>query len=99
MSANSTRRLFYVWLALVCITLISWWIGSKHGHRGFRSDTSITAGVIAIAAIKVRVIMREFMEIEHAPLLWRRLTDGWLALLVVILLGIYALRLSIAPTI
>ena len=33
MSTNVERRLLVVWLALVAVTLISWWIGSSHGHR------------------------------------------------------------------
>ena len=57
----------------------------------------ITYAVILIAAIKVRVIVREFMEVRHAPNLLRRLTDGWTVFITVALLAIYSLKLSMPP--
>ena len=42
-----------------------------------------------IALVKVRVIIREFMEVRHAPMLLRRLTDLWLVLAGASLLGCY----------
>ena len=83
------RRLGAVWLALVAITLLSWWIGSKHGGDAFARNAAATFAVLAIAAIKVRVIMREFMEVRHAPAALRWLADGWLAVLILALGGLY----------
>ena len=97
MSTNAERRLLFVWLALVAVTLVSWWIGSHHGQREFRSSALITYGVILIAAIKIRVIVTEFMEVRHAPGSLRRLTDGWIAFITVALLAIYSLKLSMPP--
>jgi hypothetical protein len=97
MTANAERRLLVAWLALVAVTLVSWWIGSHHGHSAFRSSAAITYGVILIAAIKIRVIVREFMEVGHAPRLLRRLTDGWTIFLIAALLAIYSLKLSMPP--
>ena len=42
-----------------------------------------------IALVKVRVILREFMEVRHAPGLLCRLTDLWVAFAGVSLLGCY----------
>src|SRR5262245_23875858 len=97
MGAHPERRLLVVWLGLVAVTLVSWWIGSRHGHREFASSTAVTYAVILIAAIKLRVIVREFMEVRHAPRLLRGLTDGWVVLLIVALLGIYSLKLGMPP--
>ncbi len=44
---------------------------------------------IVIALVKVRIIFREFMEVRHAPALLCRLTDAWVALMAVSLLGSY----------
>jgi hypothetical protein len=44
---------------------------------------------LLIAALKVRIIIMEFMEARHAPALLRRLIDAWLALLMVTLLALY----------
>ncbi len=91
------KRLLVVGLALVGVTLISWWIGSHHGRHEFIRNALITYSVVLIAAIKARVIIREFMEVRHAPLLLRRLTDAWMAFITVALLGIYSLNISIPP--
>jgi hypothetical protein len=37
----------------------------------------------------VRIILREFMEVRHAPVLLGRLTDLWVALTGVTLVGGY----------
>jgi|SRR5579859_5247843 len=95
MSPKVEKRLLAVWVALSAITVLSWWIGSQRGHNAFAMNSAITFAVLGIAAVKMRVIIREFMEVRHAPALLRRLTDAWLAVLFVTLLGIYALGLGI----
>src|SRR5262245_6867981 len=97
MSTKCEQRLLLVWVALVAVTLISWWIGSKHGNGEFRNSVSITYGVLLIAAIKIRVIVREFMEVRHAPNLVRRLTYGWTVFVMIALLAVYSLKLSMPP--
>jgi hypothetical protein len=99
MRPNPESRLALVWLALLTVTLISWWIGSRHGHAQFASNSAITYSVILIAGVKVRVIIREFMEVRHAPVLLRRLTDGWILFVILAVLGIYSFGLSIPPTV
>ena len=51
----------------------------------------MTVVAICFALIKVRIIMREFMEVRGAPLVLRRLTDFWVLLMAVALLGVYSL--------
>jgi hypothetical protein len=51
---------------------------------------------IVIALIKVRVIFREFMEVRHAPAWLCRLTDAWVVLIAVCLLGSYFVGSAIA---
>jgi hypothetical protein len=78
-----------VWLALSAITLTQLGVGSVDGGQALRPNAAITAGAIGIALFKVRVIIREFMEVRHAPVLLGRLTDLWLALAGASLLGCY----------
>ncbi len=99
MRASSEGRLQVVWGTLVAITLLSWWIGSKHGHDELGRNALISFAVILIAAIKIRMIIREFMEVREAPKWLQRLTDAWILFVVFTLLGIYTLRLSVPPTI
>ena len=44
------------------------------------ASTAVTVAAICLALVKVRIIMREFMEVRHAPPLLRRLTDLWIGL-------------------
>lgn len=88
MSATD-KRLAIVCLILTGVTLLSWWIGNSHGHHAFALNAGITCSVILIAALKVRIIAWEFMELNHAPLRMQRVADGLLAALVIALLAIY----------
>jgi hypothetical protein len=49
-----------------------------------------------MALVKVRIIFREFMEVRHAPVLLCRLTDGWVVLMAVCLLGSYFVGMAIS---
>ena len=91
MQAIVKNRLCLAWLALSAITVASWWIGSRHGHTAFEIDAGVTCGVILMAALKVRVIVWEFMEVRHAPAWLRRLMNAWLLVLVIALLACYSL--------
>ncbi|WP_428311821.1 cytochrome C oxidase subunit IV family protein [Hydrocarboniphaga sp.] len=84
-------RLTLTWLLLSALTAISWWIGSRHGHHAFVANAAITYSVILMAALKIRFILTEFMDLRHAPPLLRRIADAWLALLVIGLLALYSL--------
>jgi hypothetical protein len=83
------KRLLFVWLALSAITLAQLALGSSGRQSSLTPNAAVTAGAIVIALIKVRVIIREFMEVRHAPVLLCRLTDLWVVLTGVSLLGFY----------
>ena len=85
------KRLLVVWLVLASLTLTYLWIDhSSGGHGGpLRASAVVTSGVVVIAVIKVRIIFREFMEVRQAPALLCRLTDAWVILIAVSLLGCY----------
>jgi Prokaryotic Cytochrome C oxidase subunit IV len=84
------KRLFGVWLILVAISLGYLGIDGTAMHRGIpTASTIVTVGAICFALIKVRIIMREFMEVRTAPRVLRRLTDFWVLLMAVAMLGVY----------
>lgn len=80
-------RLVIVWAALSALTLSYLWLDHSAGRA---ASTVVTAAAIVIALVKVRIIFREFMEVRHAPVLLGRLTDAWLAVMAISLLGAYA---------
>jgi Prokaryotic Cytochrome C oxidase subunit IV len=90
-------RLFGAWLILVAISLGYLWIDHVATHRGIpTASTVVTVFAICFALIKVRIIMREFMDVRDAPLVLRRLTDFWVLLMAVALLGVYFAGMAVA---
>ena len=89
MTRRFERRLLLVWLALSAITLAQLALGSLGRRDALTPNAAVTSSAIVIALIKVRVIIREFMEVRHAPALLCRLTDLWVVVTGVSLLGSY----------
>jgi hypothetical protein len=88
MKTAFNKRLLVVWLILAALTLSYLWI--DHSLSGsLTASALVTSCVIVIALIKVRIIFREFMEVRQAPVVLCRLTDAWVVLIGVALLGSY----------
>lgn len=92
---TSTSRLGLVCAALTGVTLLSWWIGINDGLHAFSLNAAITVGVILMAALKVRLIVWEFMELRHAPRKLRRIADATLAGMIGALLLLYFVGLKL----
>ncbi|MEQ9566933.1 cytochrome C oxidase subunit IV family protein [Marinobacter salarius] len=75
-----------IFALLVGATVVSWEFG--HGV-GFDSVTYASIGILVISFIKVRFVMREFMEVRHAPIVLRLVTDGWLLVICSVLIALY----------
>ena len=82
-------RLAFVWLLLSLVSAAYLLLGRPGDPAALQANAAITIGVIAIALVKVRIIMREFMEVRHAPPLLHRFTDLWLVVTACALIGIY----------
>jgi hypothetical protein len=96
-SAGFNKRLLIVWLILSSMTLAYVWMDNAVDQNGtLKASTVVTASAIIIALVKVRIIFREFMEVRHAPALLRRLTDAWVVLMAVCLLGSYFVGSALA---
>ena len=96
MNGGFEKRLLVVWLILSAITMLSVWIGSLDGQGALRPNAVATSSAIVIALVKARVIFQEFMEVRHAPLLLCRLTDLWVAVTGVSLLGSYFVGMALS---
>jgi hypothetical protein len=96
-SATFNMRLLIVWLMLSSMTLGYVWLDHAVDQNGtLRASTVVTVSAIVIALIKVRIIFREFMEVRHAPAWLCRLTDAWVVLIGVGLLGSYFVGSAVA---
>lgn len=98
MAADFERRLLGVWLALSTLTVVALLLDSFDGDDAGKQNAALTTAAIAIALIKIRLILREFMEVRHAPRLLGRLTDLWLLVTGAVLLGIYAVGMASSTT-
>jgi hypothetical protein len=96
-SAAFNKRLMIVWMALTAMTLAYVWLDHSADDDGtLKASTVVTVSAIAIALVKVRIIFREFMEVRHAPAVLRRLTDAWVVIIGVCLLGTYFIGSALA---
>jgi len=72
-------------LVLVLATAAAFWM---------RSDNLVGLGIgastLAIAYWKGRLVILDFMELRHAPLIWRALIEGWLLLVCGLIFAFYA---------
>ncbi|GAA0605743.1 hypothetical protein GCM10009547_04550 [Sporichthya brevicatena] len=72
------------WVALIAVTLVSWWIGTDHG---LDDPTAAAALVLGMGIVKIYLIGMEFMELRHADPRLRTAFTGYCALLAVGLIG------------
>lgn len=82
---TTTRRIDAIWAALLCATALTWWLGESGAAA--RAGLATACAVLALSALKGTLIVLDYMELRHAPALWRRLLLGWLAAVVVVLLA------------
>jgi cytochrome c oxidase subunit IV len=96
-SAKTNNRLLIVWLILTSMTLIYVFMDQAVDQNGtLKASTVVTVSAIGIALIKVRIIFREFMEVRHAPAVLCRLTDLWILIMAVSLLGSYFIGTAVS---
>jgi heme/copper-type cytochrome/quinol oxidase subunit 4 len=73
------------WLVLIAATLLSYALGAEHGV----GSTVVVVVVFGIAAIKVRLIGLDFMELRSAPIPLRVAFESYCLALWAVLSGLY----------
>jgi heme/copper-type cytochrome/quinol oxidase subunit 4 len=76
-----------VWAALMLATCASTWLLTKSSV----TPEAATVAIMLVAAVKVRLVMRHFMEVRRAPLALRIVCDGWLLAVTALILTVYLL--------
>lgn len=66
-----------IWLALLLATGVTYWLGES-GLSGSAGMLPVLL-MFAMAAAKGLWVIYDFMELRHAPRMWRVLLVGWLA--------------------
>ncbi|MGH9274004.1 MAG: cytochrome C oxidase subunit IV family protein [Acidimicrobiales bacterium] len=97
MEISDKKRLLVVLLVLVAITVVYLWLDNTADDSGVLvSSVAVTVSAIGLALVKFRIIMREFMDVRHAPPLLRRLTDLVAVVIAVSLLTSYLVGRAVA---
>ena len=78
------NRAGFSWLLLIAATVISWALGADHG-----TGSMVALVVLAIAAIKVRLVGLDFMELRHAPSPLRAVFEFYCFAIWAVLAGLY----------
>jgi heme/copper-type cytochrome/quinol oxidase subunit 4 len=74
-----------VWAALMLATIASTWLLSNNSV----TPEVATVAIMLIAALKVRFVIRQFMEVRRAPLALQFVCDGWLLAVTALILTVY----------
>jgi heme/copper-type cytochrome/quinol oxidase subunit 4 len=74
-----------VWAVLMLATYTSTWLLSKNSV----TPEVATVAILLIAAVKVRLVMRYFMEVRRAPVALRFVCDGWLLAVTALIVTVY----------
>lgn len=89
MRSLAAHRVTIAWTIASALTLLSWWLRVEHDGADVSASTAATMGVLAVALVKCRLILREFMGVRRAPT-WLKLgTDLWLVGMWAAILGLY----------
>jgi hypothetical protein len=69
-----------LWLVLLLATVLSWWLGSDTPVRSPAAGMLSAISILAVAIIKCRLVIRNYMDVRLAPPWLQRACDGWLLL-------------------
>lgn len=86
------ERVTMVWLGLMLLTVITTWGLSKDVF----TPAVAVAGIFLIAAIKVRFVMLDFMELRDAPISVRVAFQVWIVGVTALILGFWFLTPGIS---
>jgi heme/copper-type cytochrome/quinol oxidase subunit 4 len=79
------ERVTIVWLLLMVATCTSTWMLSKDAF----SPVVAMVGIFVIAAVKVRYVILDFMELRDAPLPVRAAFEAWIVVVTLLILGFW----------
>lgn len=97
MNPSPRNRLTIAWLAVVAVSLVYLVIDESAVDNGVaRASTAASIAAIALALVKLRIILREFMDVRHAPKALRSATDALVVVMGLSLLGTYLAGRAIA---
>jgi uncharacterized membrane protein HdeD (DUF308 family) len=86
---HSTRWLNVAWGLLLCATGITYLLGEA--GLGAGAGPWVVLVLACLTLLKGVVVVQVFLEMRHAPALWRWLLLGWLGLVLALIAVAYAM--------
>lgn len=66
------------------------WLDTGHGFDGADAASKQTGLIVlGLSFFKVRLVIRHFMEVAHAPIALKLVADGWLLIVCGVAVGMY----------
>ena len=96
MKRSAAKRLSVAWTVAVAITLVYLAIDRSADDGVLVASTAASVAAIVLSLAKLRIIMREFMDVRRAPKVLRTLTDTLVIVMGASLLGTYLVGRAIA---
>lgn len=93
----NAHRLDLVFAFLVAATGVTWFVGEMgelRGEPGGFAGPAAVALILGLALVKGWQVIREFMALRRASLLWNLIVGGWLTLVLAIIALTYWKALS-----
>lgn len=81
-----------LWLLLLAATGATYWLGES-GELGHASMVPVFL-IFGFSFFKAVVVIKDFMDLRHAPALWRNLLLGWLVFVTSMILLAYWIGLQ-----
>ena len=86
------ERVTLVWLGLVVLTCVTTWGLSKDAFN----PAVAVVGIFLIAAMKVRYVILDFMELRNAPIPVRVAFESWPVVVAAMILGFWFATSTVA---
>ena len=83
------RRLTTTWIAAAVLTVVSWGVAVAVDGGHAKPSTAVAVIGLMLAAVKVRLIIQQFMDVRTAPRWLKVFTDAWLGVLSLAILVLY----------
>jgi hypothetical protein len=83
--SRRVHRATPIWLMLLAITALTAWLG---GAQTVRDERYVGAAIVALAFVKIRFVILDFMEIRNAPFQMRLACEAWVLVLCATILSI-----------
>ena len=89
MTDSFARTGTIVWVFICLLTALSTYLGEHKAPLSFLGAGMLPVLVLAIAMVKIRLIIMHFMEIAHSPLALRLIFELWIIVVFVLLLVMF----------